>query len=229
MKSSKIRKSVVFFVLITALFAVSPARSAAARQTAIVESVLSGDTVHLRGGKELRYIGLETYSIKSGIALVQQYGQEALEFNRKLVEGKTVQIEWGPQLRTKNNQLLGYVFLEDGTFVNRKVLENGHAKLRIQPPNLRYAEEFRVDELEAHRAKRGLWAKEPDDPHLSSAVLGNKIGKIYYYPNSPELDDVPEAQIVPFRSRVEAVAAGYKPCYSCRNHATESPEALDNP
>jgi micrococcal nuclease len=219
LKSSKTPdpKAVLAFLL---LFLGPAAHAAPSRQTTVVESVLTGDTVKLQGGKELRYASLQSPSPESEIALSRQYGQDALAFNKSLVEGKTVTVEWGPQLRDKNNRLLGYVFLPDGTFVNRELLKNGHARTRITAPNLRYAVEFREDELAARRAKKGMWLKEPDDPKLAKNVWGNKVGKIFYYPDSPELDDVPEAQLVPFRSRVEAVAAGYKPCYSCRNRAS---------
>lgn len=185
-----------------------------------MESVVSGDTVKLTGGKELRYAGVESPSPQSAIALSQQYGQDALAFNRALVEGKTIQVEWGPQIRDSKNRLLAYVFLEDGTFVNRELLKNGHARTRIVAPNLRYAEELRDDEMGARRAKKGLWLKEPEDPKFKQNVWGNKVGKVYFYPDSPELDDVPEAQRVPFRSRTEAKAAGYTPCFSCRNRTS---------
>ncbi len=181
--------------------------------------------MRLKGGKELRYTSLESPSPEKGVELSRQYGREALEFNRKLVEGKTISVEWGPQIRDKKNRLLAYVFLEDGTFVNREIVKNGHAKVRIAPPNLRYAEDLRKDELAARRAKAGLWLKEPDNPLISADMWGDKVTKTYFYPNSPELDEVPQSQLVKFRSRVEASAAGYKPCYSCRNHAAATDDA----
>lgn len=227
MKSSKTPKLNTFALFLLFLSICPSASGEVARQNAVVENALSGDTVKLKGGKVLRYIGLEAHPIQSQIALAQQYGQEALEFNRQLVEGKAIMIEWGPQLRDKKGRLLGYVFLNDGLFVNREILKKGHAKLKLVAPNTRYAEEFRNDELTAKRSKTGLWVKEPDDPRIQHEILGNKVSKIYYYPNSPELSDVRDSELVRFRSRVEAVAAGYKPCYSCRNSSvtddTESP------
>lgn len=220
MKYSKTPKRLFLSVFLLTLFSHPvPVAAEPARQNAVVEAVLSGDTVRLKGGKEFRYAGLQAWPTKSAVPLIREYGEAALAFNRSLVEGKTIAIEWGPQLRDKNNRLIGYAFLPDGTFVNREILKNGHAEARIVAPNLRYAEEFRSDEVGAKRAKKGRWLKEPPDPRVSAEIWGDKVSKTYYYPNSPELDDVPEAQKVRFRSRVEAKSKGYTPCFSCRHRA----------
>ena len=133
-----------------------------------------------------------------------------------LVQGKKIRIQWGPQIRNNRGQLMGYVFLENGTFVNREILKAGHAKAFVRPPNLQYAAEFRQAELEAHRQGRGLWKESAKNPYLETAYIGEKNTKLYYFPNSPELEKIPEANLVEFRSRVEAKAAGYKPCPTCR-------------
>lgn len=186
------------------------------RQSAFVDSVLTGDTVLLKGGKTLKYAGIECYSPESKIPLSRTYGSQAQAFNNALVGGKKIWIEWGPKLRDKQNRLLGYVFTEDGTFVNEELLREGHAKTRILVPNIRYADEFRDWESKARQAKKGLWEKEPPDPHAGRHYIGEKNTKIYYFPESPELERIPEAQWVYFDSRVDAKAAGYKACFSCR-------------
>ena len=50
---------------------------------------------------------------------MREYGANALEFNKSLVAGKKIWIEWGSQIRDDRNNLLAYVFLDDGTFVNQ--------------------------------------------------------------------------------------------------------------
>ena len=57
------------------------------------------------------------------------------------------------------------------------------------------------------------------NPFLKSEYIGEKNTKIYYFPTSPELERIPEAQLVTFRSRVEAKAAGYRPCSTCKEGA----------
>jgi micrococcal nuclease len=200
--------------LVALLFSAAPGL-AAESQTAVVREALTGDTVRLAGGKVLKYAGVEAPPLQSKIPLLREYGENALAFNRSLVEGKTVRIEWGAQLRDDLGRLVGYVFLEDGTPVNRRLLEEGHAKARPTPPNLRFSATFRKAEMAARREKKGLWREEPDNPYLKSEYVGNRNTKYYYFPTSPELERMPEAHLVTFRSRVEAKAAGYRPCPTC--------------
>lgn len=207
--------------LLLALFICLPtvAGAAPARQPAEVETVLSGEEVRLKGGKVLRYIGVDAYSPESRLELSREYGLKAKAFNEKLVGGKRIGIEWGPKLRDEKGRLLGWVFTEDGTFVNEELLREGHAKTRIAVPNTRYAEEFRDWEWEARRAKKGIWEKEPVDPKKLKRYIGEINTKVYYLPDSPELEGIPQAQLVTFDSRVSARAAGYKPCFTCRQKA----------
>ncbi len=205
--------------LLLCLLAFNPNSSYSAegsRQSATVEAVLAGDTVRLKGGRVLKYSGVDTYSPESKIPLSREYGVRALEFNHKLVNGKKIGIEWGPKLRDKQNRLLGYVFTEDGAFVNEVLLREGQAKAHIVIPNTRYADKFREWEGLARKAKKGIWEQEPYDPNASTKIIGEKNTKIYYYPDSPELERIPEAQWVVFRSRVDAKAAGYRACFTCR-------------
>ncbi len=212
MKSWKSFKSLFLFYL----FFLSSVCLAAERQSAVVDIALTGDTIRLKGGKILKYNGIECYSPESKIGLSKTYGTQAHEFNQKLIAGKKIEIEWGPKLRDKNNRLLGYVFTEDGLFVNEELLKNGYAKARIIAPNTHYADEFKSLESLAKRNKKGIWEKEPDDGGTQKKLVGEKNTKIYYLPDSPELDHIPQAQLVYFDSRVNAKAAGYTACFTCR-------------
>ena len=226
-KSSKILKPAlslffsVFFIPLTGLPACA---ESVPRQTAIVEKALTGDTIQLRGGKTLKYIGLESYPLQSKVLLVRECGEKARAFNDSLVAGRKVSLEWGSRIRDKRDNLLAYVFLEDGRFVNQEIISAGHAKTRILAPNLAYAAELRDAESKARQKKRGLWEKEPDNPFGDSQYIGEKNTKLYYRPNSPELERIPEAQLVRFRSRVDAKAAGYRACPTCREASPDESE-----
>jgi endonuclease YncB( thermonuclease family) len=54
-------------------------------------------------------------------------------------------------------RLLAYVW-RDGVLVNLALLEAGHARLLAIPPNVRYADRFRICAGSAWGARRGLWA-----------------------------------------------------------------------
>lgn len=126
----------------------------------VIETV-DGDTVLLENGTLVRYIGLDTPEtrVRSGDEWVESpagMANEAKEFNRRLVEGKYVRIEFDAQARDKYNRLLGYVFVDD-VFVNEKLLEEGYAVLYTYPPNVKYLDAFTAAQRYARRDARGLW------------------------------------------------------------------------
>ena len=196
------------------------------RQNAVVEEALTGDSVRLQGGKTLKYIGCEAYPLQSKLTMVREYGQNAQTFNESLVKGKKILIEWDSRIRDQRNNLLGYVFLEDGRFVNEVLLANGQAKTKIKAPNLRYAERLRAAESEARKIKLGVWTHDPTViTGGRRSFIGEKNTKIYYLPRSPELERIPEAQWVYFDSRVDAKAAGYRACSTCHEASPDEDAA----
>lgn len=125
--------------------------------SAVVERAVDGDTVVLAGGERVRYIGVDTPELHHPRKPVQAYAREAMEFNRRLVEGKRVRLEFDADRRDKYRRLLAYVFLEDGTFVNAELVKQGYAQLLTIPPNVKYSDLFLKLQREAREAKRGLW------------------------------------------------------------------------
>lgn len=55
---------------------------------------------------------------------------------------------------------LAYVYLEDGTFLNAKLVEEGYAVIMTVPPNVKYVDLFIKLQKEARENRKGLWGKE---------------------------------------------------------------------
>ena len=70
-----------------------------------------------------------------------------------------VTLEFDVEKTDKYNRLLAYVYLEDGTMLNKKLLEEGYAKLATYPPNVKYVDEFKAIQKEAREENRGFWAE----------------------------------------------------------------------
>ena len=124
-----------------------------------VERVIDGDTIKVRVRDKIetvRYIGVDTPETVHPTRGVEPYGKEASEFNKKLVEGKTVRLEFDVQQRDRYGRLLAYVYV-DTLFVNAELLRQGYAKIMTVPPNVRHVELFQKLQTEAREAKRGLW------------------------------------------------------------------------
>ncbi len=106
---------------------------------------------------KVRYIGVDTPETQNPMRGDEPYGMEAAEANRKLVDGKTVRLEFDVQQLDRYGHTLAYVYLEDGTFVNAWLVEHGFALVMTVPPNVKYQELFLKLQREAREAGRGLW------------------------------------------------------------------------
>jgi len=123
-----------------------------------VTRVIDGDTIVLDNGIHVRYIGINTP--ERG----KPFYKEATEANRQLVEGKKVRLEYDVEkIQSKGkgrDRTLAYVYLEDGTFVNAWLVENGYARVSTYPPNVKYQDKFRELEKKAREGNKGLWGTE---------------------------------------------------------------------
>ncbi len=89
---------------------------------------------------------------------IQKLGGLASEFTEKLISGKKVRLEPDPvnDDKDKYGRLLRYVYLEEGTFVNLKIVEEGYANAYTRFP-ISKKDEFLKAEKNARENKRGLW------------------------------------------------------------------------
>ena len=126
-----------------------------------VVRIIDGDTIAvccLAGLPEsVRYIGINTPETHHPAKGVEPLGREAAEANRKLVAGRKVRLEFDVDQRDRNGRLLAYVYLEDGTFVNARLVEQGYAQVMTVPPNVKHQELFLKLQREARKARQGLW------------------------------------------------------------------------
>ena len=53
----------------------------------------------------------------------------------------------------------GNVYLEDGTFINAKILEEGYGQVMTIPPDVKYADYFLKLERQARENRKGFWAE----------------------------------------------------------------------
>ena len=149
--------AILVVLLVTSDGGDEPTTSAEAK----VVRVVDGDTIEADvGGEEedVRYIGVDTpESVKPGTP-VECFALRASHFNEKLVEGKTVRLEYDAEHRDVYGRLLAYVYLGD-EFVNAELVRRGFATTLTIPPNTKFAELFARLEREASADERGLWGR----------------------------------------------------------------------
>ena len=120
-----------------------------------VAKVIDGDTIELESGERLRYIGIDT---PETFNKNECFGKESTQKNKELVEGKRVRLEKDVNNTDKYGRLLRYVYLEDGTFVNKELVKQGYAYAVSYPPDIKYQEEFKEAQKEAVENNLGLWS-----------------------------------------------------------------------
>ena len=140
-----------------------PDKSTSSSTTSFVIRVIDGDTIEIETGERVRYIGMNTPETIDPRREVQCFGKEASEYNKKLVLNKKVRLEKDISATDKYGRLLRYAYLEDGTFVNLKLVKNGYAFVATYPPDVAYSDEFVVAERQAREAGAGLWSVCKDE------------------------------------------------------------------
>ena len=188
-----------------------------------VERVIDGDTVVLAGLGTVRLIGVDTPETVDPRKPVEQFGKEASAFLTGFLAGKSVRLEYDQTLKDKYNRTLAYLYLPDGTFVNREIVRQGYGHAYTQFP-FRYMEDFRSAEREARSAQRGLWGVEPTSPvvltpaptsgpsdsQATETVYVTRTGTRYHRDGCRSLS---RSKIA--RSLKDA-AASYGPCAICK-------------
>lgn len=139
----------------------------------IVLRVIDGDTFKMSDGEKVRLIGIDTpekyesskldrESERTGRdkSVIKKLGEEATEYVRNLAEGKKVRLvrEKHGYDKDKYGRLLRYVYLEDGTFLNAKIIRDGYANV-YNSSEISKLDEFRELERSARENKRGLWGE----------------------------------------------------------------------
>lgn len=130
-----------------------------------VRTVIDGDTIELENGERVRYIGINAPEIMrredtSWVYDPHPFGEDAKEFNRRLVEGKRVRLEYDQEVRDRYGRLLAYVYVED-VFVNAEMVKAGLAETFVKLPNTRHAALLTHVKEEAQDRRRGIWDAHP--------------------------------------------------------------------
>lgn len=141
-----------------------------------VTKVFDGDTfeVEISGKREkVRMLGIDTPEkydsdkldrdserTKKDKEIIRRLGNLSSDFTVRLIGGKKVKLaaDTKGDQTDKYGRLLRYVYLEDGTFVNKKIIEDGYAT-SFRRFKVSKEKEFIEAEKNARENKRGLWGE----------------------------------------------------------------------
>jgi hypothetical protein len=137
----KVKKN--FYITLLILITVLTVTYIYTKPLKVIE-VIEGNILVLNNGKRVNLMGADMST-------------EAETFIRKVVEGKEVKLEYDRKKVDEGGQILAYVYLLDGTFLNAEVIKQGYARVNEKLP-FKHIEEFRYYEKEARENKRGIWS-----------------------------------------------------------------------
>lgn len=179
-----------------------------------VRWVADGDTIVLTGGERVRYAGINAPEVAHDGETGEPYGEEARRFNQKLVLGRWLNLELAEEPRDHYGRLLAYVFLEDGTFVNGELVQQGYAHLLRRQSKVRYWERLLNLQRQALKEKRGMWSLPVAQPEKH--YLGNKRSWVFHRPHCQFGLETASRNRVFFENRYEALYQGFSPGRRCK-------------
>jgi len=116
-----------------------------------VTRVIDGDTIVIEDGQSVRLICIDTP--EKG----EDYFSDAKNYLNEMILGKEILIENDVSERDKYNRLLGYLYLEDGTFINEKIVRAGWARAYLYYPDTKLCPIVEQAEAKAQEEKIGMW------------------------------------------------------------------------
>lgn len=137
----------------------------------IVTKVIDGDTFEIEIGEKVRLLGIDTPekwdsgkmdkdSERSGKDknIIKKLGALASDYTERLLLNQKVRLVADSTNSDKDryDRLLRYAYLEDGTFFNLKIIQDGYAYAYTKYPVI-FMEDFLQAQKEARENNRGLW------------------------------------------------------------------------
>lgn len=149
--------------------------SLASAEQAVVKRVIDGDTVVLADETRVRLIGIDAPEIENRdyAHRGEPYGEESKQLLKKWVEGKSVDLRDGPEKEDRYRRRLAYLYLDDQSFVNLRLVEAGAAEAYRKFPHP-FQAAFFTAEKQARDQKLGLWSIEKKQRNWWERLWGMK-------------------------------------------------------
>jgi micrococcal nuclease len=137
----------------------------------LVTRVIDGDTFILSDKSRVRLLGIDAPEMRSSDKMnrdadrtgqdqktISALGKSSAQYLKDLIEGKRILLtkENDYEDKDKYGRLLRYAYLQDGTFINGKMVEDGYAQV-YRKFDLSKKSELLDLEREARENERGLW------------------------------------------------------------------------
>ena len=179
--------------------------------------VYDGDTVLLKNGTKVRYLGIDTPEIDHEGNKSEFMAHKAKDFSQKLVKGALVRLEYDLERKDGYKRVLAYVFLQNGDMVNALLVRKGLAHVMPIKHNLKYRDLLLECQRKAIKERVGIWSNLLRD--RGENCLGNRRSYRFHRPDCPFAMKISQKNLIKFRSVYDAFWEGFSPCKRCKPSA----------
>jgi endonuclease YncB( thermonuclease family) len=154
--------------------------STAFDETATVDTIYDGDTIKLRDGRVVRFIGINTPELSTQYKPAQPFAAEAKQaLLSMLPPGAEVGLRFDQDRQDHYKRTLAHVYDKSGKNLSVSLLEQGLAFAIVVPPNNAHVDCYFANELPARSAKRGLWSSASYQPRAVTELNKDDTGFQY--------------------------------------------------
>jgi micrococcal nuclease len=179
-----------------------------------VDRVVDGDTLRLKDGRLVRYIGINAPEIDHASHRADPFGKQALAINAQLAAGKSVRLEQSLEKKDQYGRLLAYVYDQQGRMLNLILIAKGMAYFYPHPANRKAMDEVMLAAQRQAMAHRlGIWSVLAG--HKAGPFVGNRRSRRFHIPACSFAAAMAASNQVRFNSLWDAYWAGYAPCDHC--------------
>ena len=124
----------------------------------IVSKVVDGDTIHLKDGRKVRFIGINTPEIGYKGKRSQPFAQKAKKVLQQLLkENSKLGLYYDLEKKDRYKRILAFAILQNGKDIAQILLQQGLAHSIVIPPNIQQLDCYRQLEKNARELQSGIW------------------------------------------------------------------------
>ena len=140
--------------------------------------VYDGDTVKLKDGRRLRFIGINTPETGHHEQVEQPFAREATALLNKMLDknNQILLLQAGREHKDRYGRMLAHVFLKDGTNIAVQLLQKGLATTLVVPPNIWGQRCYQQHEDFARIEGTGLWGLDSHKAKESTSLAPDTRG-----------------------------------------------------
>jgi micrococcal nuclease len=180
-----------------------------------VKWVADGDTIVLKDGRHVRYIGIDAPETAHHQQRGEPMANQARSANRQFVEGWRLRLVFDQEKTDRYGRTLAYVYRSDGLFVNAELVKTGCAHVYYQWPNTSQRAVLLANQRKAMKKGLGIWQYIEKNEIPNKPYRGNRRSKRFHRHDCPKGKTMSSQNQVRLKNQWAAFWAGFSPARGC--------------